>query len=116
MPERYDRSVCANALTLRNTAIQKVVGGLAIAPAFYLPETGPGGYRIGKALGDSDGAHVEHEPSPATHPVLTDADPSEGPPLTAYRCSRQSGVPPILQASHIGTAPVDPTDHEADAP
>ena len=49
MPERYDRSVCATELLLRNTIIQKVVGGWAIAPSFHLPETVPSDCRIGKA-------------------------------------------------------------------
>ena len=39
MPERYDRSACANELLLRNTVIHRVREGWNIAPACHLPET-----------------------------------------------------------------------------
>ena len=48
IPERYDRSVCANELLLRNTIIQRMVGGWGMAPAFHLPTTVEGHVRIGK--------------------------------------------------------------------
>ena len=49
MPGRYDRSVCATELLLRNTIIQKVVEGWTLAPSFRIPETVPIDRRIGKA-------------------------------------------------------------------
>ena len=48
MGERYDRSVCANELLLRNTIIQKVVQRWNMVESFRLPETVPGAGRIGK--------------------------------------------------------------------
>ena len=48
MNERYDRSVCANELLLRNTIIQKVISGWTMVDSFCLPETVAGDDRIGK--------------------------------------------------------------------
>ena len=39
MPERYDRSACANELLLRKTVIRRMRDGWAVAPAFRLPQT-----------------------------------------------------------------------------
>ena len=48
MNERYDRSVCANELLLRNAIIQKTASWWNMAESFRLPETAPGSERIGK--------------------------------------------------------------------
>ena len=37
MPERYDRSVCASELLLRNAIINRIANGRAMAPPFHLP-------------------------------------------------------------------------------
>ena len=49
MNERYDRSVCANELLIRNTIIQNMVSGWKMVDSFHLPDTVPGAERIGKA-------------------------------------------------------------------
>ena len=49
--ERYDRSVCANELSLRNAIIRKIIEGRAKGPSFRLPECASGDLRIGKAVG-----------------------------------------------------------------
>ena len=49
MNDRYDRSVCASELLIRNAIIQKMVSGLAMVGSFHLPDTVPGTERIGKA-------------------------------------------------------------------
>ena len=48
MPKRYDRSVCAIELLLRNTIIQQIVPGREVAPAYHLPLTVTENVRIGK--------------------------------------------------------------------
>ena len=48
MNERYDRSMRANELLLRNAIIQKMVSGWTMVDSFHLPETVPGAERIGK--------------------------------------------------------------------
>ena len=48
MNERYDRSVCANELLLRNTIIQKVISGWKMVDSFCLPEPVAGSDRIGE--------------------------------------------------------------------
>ena len=48
MPERYDRSVCANELLLHNTIVQMMDAGWVLAPAYHLPATRTGHVRIGK--------------------------------------------------------------------
>ena len=48
MPERYDRSVCASELLLRNTIVQRIVAGRGIAPTYRLHATVSGHLRIGK--------------------------------------------------------------------
>ena len=40
MPERYDRSACANGLLLRDAIVQRARTGWGIAPSFRLPLTG----------------------------------------------------------------------------
>ena len=52
MPERYDRSVCADELLLRNTIANKMEDGWGPADAFHLPGTVSGPVRIGKSAGD----------------------------------------------------------------
>ena len=42
MNERYDRSVCANELLLRNAIIQKMVAWWNMEESFRLPESAPG--------------------------------------------------------------------------
>ena len=68
MQERCDRSVRATELLLRNTIIQKVVDGWALAPSFRIPETVPSDSRIGKA---AEGARSTSVP-PASFPVSLD--------------------------------------------
>ena len=51
MNERYDRSVCASELLLRNTIIQKMVAGWNMVASFHLPESVTGAARIGKDPG-----------------------------------------------------------------
>ena len=48
MPERYDCSVCAIELLLRNTIVREIVDGWWRAPAYRLPATVAGHVRIGK--------------------------------------------------------------------
>ena len=48
MPERYDRSVCANELLLRNTIMNKMRHGWEMAPGFHMPVTAADHQRIGK--------------------------------------------------------------------
>ena len=48
MNERYDRSVCAIELLLRNTIIQKMVAGWNMVASFHLPQSVTGAVRIGK--------------------------------------------------------------------
>ena len=48
MNERYDRSVCARELHLRNTSIRKMVGGWNMVDSFHLPESVTNATRIGK--------------------------------------------------------------------
>ena len=48
MNERYDRSVCANELLIRNAIIQKMASGWTMVESFHLPDTVPGAERIGK--------------------------------------------------------------------
>ena len=48
MNERYDRSVCASELLLRNTIIRKMAGGWNMAESFHLPESVTSSVRIGK--------------------------------------------------------------------
>ena len=48
MPERYDRSVCASELMIRNTIAQNIASGWEIAPAYHLPTTVTGHTQIGK--------------------------------------------------------------------
>ena len=74
IPGRYDRGVCANELLLRNTIAQKMAAGRALAPAYHLPSTVTGHFRIGKepethrppecaltqpALGSDDPPHTD---------------------------------------------------------
>ena len=47
MPERYDRSACANELLLRNTVIRRAREGWAVPPASHLPLTVVDTTRIG---------------------------------------------------------------------
>ena len=49
MPERYDRSACANELLLRTAIVQRMRGGWAVAPAFQLPITISDTTRIGRS-------------------------------------------------------------------
>ena len=49
MPDRYDRSVCAGELLLRNTIVTKMADGWGPAGAFRLPTTVSGHLRIGKS-------------------------------------------------------------------
>ena len=49
MPERYDRSACANGLLLRNTVIRRMREGWTVDPAFRLPQTVSGKTRVGRA-------------------------------------------------------------------
>ena len=51
MPERYDRSACANELLLRNTVIHRMREGWNIAPAPQLPGTVTDTNRIGRDKG-----------------------------------------------------------------
>lgn len=60
MPERYDRSVCASELLLRNAIVQKMASGWAWAPAYHIPTTASGQIRIGE------------DPGPVT-PTVTEA-------------------------------------------
>ena len=48
MPERYDSSVCANELRLRNTIVQRMASGWSLAPAYHIPNTIDCSVRIGK--------------------------------------------------------------------
>ena len=61
MPERYDRSVCANELLLRNTIIRKIIEESAMVPSPHLPESVSGDLRIGKAV---DGPPILGSPLP----------------------------------------------------
>ena len=56
MPERYGRIACAAEWILRNTIVQKVVDGWALAPSFHIHETVPNDSRIGKAAEGAPGA------------------------------------------------------------
>ena len=51
MPGRYERSVGANELLLRNTIVNKMAGGWELADAFHLPTKVTGDERIGKGTG-----------------------------------------------------------------
>ena len=48
IPGRYDRSVCANSLLLRNTIITKIRKGGEATPAFHIPATATDYQRIGE--------------------------------------------------------------------
>ena len=48
MPERYDRSACANELLLRNAIGRRIQAGWGIAPPSHLPVTVDIGVRIGR--------------------------------------------------------------------
>ena len=76
MNERYDRSVCANELLLRNTIIQKVVQGWNMVESFRLPETVPGSGRIGKDACASQLSAVEPFRPPVIAPSEKDSNSS----------------------------------------
>ena len=65
MPERYDRSVCASELLLRNTIVNKIVNGWTVAPSFHLPQTAQDAGRIGKVS-----ANANETLPPETAPTL----------------------------------------------
>ena len=50
MPDRYDRSVCASELLLRNTIIRQMAAGWDMAASFHLPSTVAGHVRLGKEV------------------------------------------------------------------
>ena len=49
MPERYDRSVCATELLLRNTIVQKMIAGWKPVEAYCLPLTVANNERTGRS-------------------------------------------------------------------
>ena len=71
MNERYDRSVCANELLIRNTIIQKMVAGWTMVDSFRLPETVAGAERIGKEPNNASTDVVELMSSPPVLPLAT---------------------------------------------
>ena len=76
MHERYDRSVCANELLLRNTIIQKMVGGWCMVDSFMLHETVPGSERIGRdpvvqSINTSTQLSAETETAPAEGALIS---------------------------------------------
>ena len=90
MPERYDRSACANELLLRNTIAQRMRTGWEIAPAFHLPLTITGAPRIGRDPPNSKNADTcEKKSECLTHPLSPRDIQADGvistsdPPLTS---------------------------------
>ena len=105
MPERYDRSACANELLLRNTIAQRMRSGWEIAPAFRLPITVTGETRIGREPLDSTAddkceAKSEHLAQPlAPNDIQATALPPAGnTPITPI-----DGL--VVAESEIGTQP-----------
>ena len=72
MNERYDRSVCANELLLRNTIIQKVISGWAMAGSLCLPETVAGSDRIGREPKAPTIQTPDLEDTPSGLPLISD--------------------------------------------
>ena len=80
MPERYDRSACANELLLRNTIVQRIKTGREVAPPFHLPHAVAGAQRIGR---EDPPTVVNKEVSTVTQEsVPGDATQVEEPKLT----------------------------------
>ena len=120
MPERYDRSACANELLLRNAIVQRMRAGWKVAPAFHLPLTIAGTPRIGRDppinKGDitceaksayltqplaphdtqSDGVIPTSDPSRAVMDVVVETD-SENLPQHASTQSQESQVKDTTQ-------------------
>ena len=92
MPERYDRSVCASELLLRNTIIQQIVAGWNMAPSYRLPATATGRLRIGKT-----------EEQCAPDPIAsqrTDAEREVSP--STLSATQTSAIAPIDDSGEIG--------------
>ena len=73
MGERYDRSVCANELLLRNAIIRKMASGWIMAESFHLPETVPVSARIGKDKRVRPAAAIGPIAPPETQPIAANS-------------------------------------------
>ena len=93
MPERYDRSVCANELLLRNTIAQRIRQGWEVAPAFHLPATVDGNERIGKQTDD-------------TTPPVGSSQPLTAKESEETQVSPRTDESPQVSTQEIGTEPV----------
>ena len=100
MPERYDRSACANELLLRNTIVQRMRTGWEVAPAFHLPLTIAGTPRIGRDPPSNKGDNTcEAKSEYLTQPL-------------APRDTQGDGVIPTSDASRAAMDVVVETDSE----
>ena len=89
MPERYDRSVCASELLLRNTIIKQMAAGWEVSDSPHLPTTVTGRVRIGE------------EPPPV---MEADTQPSE------VVASRDAAAAVTLDTTETPPAVVGPRD------
>ena len=96
MPERYDRSVCASELLLRNTIVNKIVNGWTVAPSFHLPQTVLDAGRIGKVSSDTN--EPLHSGTAQTLPV--------GSTVSLIGDDKELPLPPAMQDTREG-APLD---------
>ena len=92
MPERYDRSVCANELLLRNTIVNKMADGWKPADAFHLPTTVSGHVRIGKSTDDAplptpDGEPRTGSPTVEVLPSVNNTAPGENTQAVQSECA-----------------------------
>ena len=126
MGERYDRSVCANELHIRNAIIRKMASGWVVVDSFRLPETVPGSERIVKDPGAPPATAVEQSCShvaflfvastqDSTTLVPTPADEviDETTPFVANTQDSATLVPTpvgeVVDATLNGSLPVDPS-------
>ena len=93
MPERYDRSVCASELLLRNTIVNKIVSGWTMAPSFHLPHTVLDAGSIGKVSIDTN-----EPPLPGTAQALP-----VGSEVSQKGDDKELPLPPATQDAREGT-------------
>ena len=102
MNERYDRSVCASELLLRNAVIQKMVSGRNMVESFHLPESVTGAERIGGS--GTPPANIAELSRPQVESPLVPRTQDLSAPV-------HTPTEVLVDEQECDTKPCDPKDH-----